>query len=310
MVKKAIITAAITGAIHIPAQSDYLPIAPEEIARQAIDAGKAGAAIAHIHVRDPQDGHPVPDAGLFKQVCTRIKEESDIILCLTTGGDPTTMTVQQRLQPVIDLEPELASLNSGSFNFALHPLTEKITAYKYDWEKPYLLSTENNIHNNTFKSIREYLEIYAKTNTRPEFEVYDMGQINNLKYFADKGIIKPPYDVQFVLGILGGLPATVENLVHIVDTAKKALGEENIRWSVVGAGKLQMSLGAVALAMGGNVRVGLEDSVWLSKGVMAKSNAEQVAKIVRIAGELSVDIATPGEAREMLATKGQDNVKF
>jgi len=310
MTKKAIITVAITGAIHIPSQSDYLPITPEEIATQAIDAAKAGAAIAHIHVRDPKDGHPVPDADLFKKVCSRIKEESDIILCLTTGGDPTTMTVQQRLQPVIDLEPELASFNSGSFNFALHPLAERFETFKYEWEKQYLINTENNIHNNTFKSMKEYLEIYEKTNTRPEFEVYDMGQINNLKHFVDKGMIKPPIDIQFVLGILGGLPATVENLVHIVDEAKKTLGEENIQWSVVGAGKQQMILGTVALAMGGNARVGLEDSVWLEKGVMAKNNAEQVAKIVRIAKELSVSIATPDEAREMLATKGVNKVKF
>ena len=310
MSKKAIITAAITGAIHIPSQSEYLPITAEDIAQQAIDAGKAGAAIAHIHVRDPKNGRPVADLEMFKQVCTQVKAESDIILCLTTGGDPTTMTLEQRLQPVISLKPELASLNSGSFNFALHPLAEKINEYRFDWEKPYLLSTENNIHNNTFKSMREYLDIYSKTETKPEFEVYDMGQVNNIKYFYERGMISPPFDIQFVLGVLGGLPATVENLVHIVDAAKKALGEENVHWSVVGAGKQQMLLGATSLAMGGNVRVGLEDSIWLERGVKAKSNAEQVAKIVRIAKEMSVEVATPDEARAILQIKGLSKVSF
>lgn len=306
MGKKAIITAAITGAIHIPSQSEYLPITPEEIAQQAVDAGRAGAAVAHIHARHPEDGHPVADVRIFQQICDRIREESDIILCLTTGGDPTTMTLEQRLSPVTQLKPELASLNSGSFNFALHPLAERLAEYRFDWERPYLLSTEDNIHNNTFRSMREYLEIFDQAGTRPEFEVYDLGQINNLKYFYDRGMIRPPFDVQFVLGILGGLPATVENLVHLVDAAQKALGMETLRWSVVGAGRQQMPLGAAALAMGGNVRVGLEDSVWLSKGVKARTNAEQVEKIVRIAGELSIETATPAEARVLLGLKDKD----
>lgn len=298
--KKAIITAAITGAIHIPTQTEYLPITPKEIADEAVKAYEAGAAVAHIHVRDPKDGRPVPNIELFEEVCDSIRSRCNVILCLTTGGDPTTMTLEQRLLPVTSLKPELGSFNGGSLNFALHPLAGRFTEYKFDWEKQYLLNTENNIHNNTFKSMREYLEAFEKCGTKPEFEVYDMGQINNIKYLVDTYNVKMPLDIQFVMGVLGGLPASVENLVRMVDTTYKTFGQENVHWSVIGAGQMQMKLGAVALAMGGNVRVGLEDSIWLSKGVKAKSNAEQVAKIVRIAEELSVETATPDEAREML----------
>lgn len=310
MSNKLIINAAITGAIHIPTQSEYLPITPEEIAKEAIEAYKAGASIAHIHVRNPKDGSPTPDVELFKEVCEKVKKECNIILCLTTGGDPTTMTLEQRLKPVIDLKPEIASFNSGSINFALHPLAEKLTEYKFDWEKQYLLNTENNIHNNTFKSMREYLEVFEKCECKPEFEVYDTGHINNLSYLMKSGKIKKPVSIQYILGVLGGLPASVENLVHLVDMTEKALGKENFVWSVGGAGKHQMPLGAVAIAMGGNVRVGLEDSIWLGKGIKAKSNAEQVTKIARIAKELSREIATPDEAREILKVKGNDKTAF
>lgn len=298
--RKTIITAAITGAIHIPSQTEYLPITPDEIADEAIRACAAGAAVAHIHVRNPENGKPSADIELFEQICEKVKKNCDIILCLTTGGDPTTMTLEQRLKPVTSLKPELASFNGGSFNFALHPLAEKIKEYRFDWEKAYILGTENNIHNNTFQSMRMYAEAFNKAGTKPEFEVYDMGQINNIRYLVDSGQVKGPVYIQFVLGILGGMQATVENLVHLVDMAEKTLGRDNFIWSVVGAGKQQMLLGAAALAMGGNVRVGLEDSIWLSKGVKAKSNAEQVEKIVRIAKELSKEIATPDEAREIL----------
>jgi uncharacterized protein (DUF849 family) len=310
MANKTIITAAITGAIHIPSQTEYLPITPQEIADEAIAAAEAGAAIAHIHVRNPQDGSPTPDLDLFKQVVTRVKAKSDVILCITTGGDPTTMTTAQRLAPVIELEPELASFNGGSFNFALHPLLDKFTEFKYDWEPEYLQRTENNIHTNTFKAMREYLDTYVKTGTKPEFEVYDMGQLNNIRFLIESGKIKKPVSIQFVLGILGGLPATVYNLIHMVDMAEKLIGEGNFVWSIAGAGRVQIPLGTVALTMGGNVRVGLEDSVWLSKGVKARSNAEQVAKIIRIAKELSLETATPEEARAILGLKGIDKVKY
>lgn len=307
---KTIITAAITGAIHIPSQSEYLPITPEDIAEESIKACEAGAAVAHIHVRNPENGKPTADTALFRQVCEKVKKYCDIILCLTTGGDPTTMTIDQRLQPVTELQPELASFNGGSFNFALHPLADRIENYRFDWEKDYLLKTENNIHNNTFQSMRMYAEAFNRVEAKPEFEVYDMGQINNIRYLIESGQVKGPVYIQFVLGILGGMQATVENLVLLVSMAEKTLGRDNFIWSVVGAGKQQMLLGAAALAMGGNVRVGLEDSIWLSKGRKAKSNAEQVEKIIRIAKEMSKEIATPDEAREILGTKGLDAVNF
>ncbi len=310
MKRKTIITAAITGAIHIPSQSEYLPITPDEIADEAIKACEAGAAVAHIHVRNPENGRPTPDIELFEYVCKKVKKACDVILCLTTGGDPTTMTLEQRLLPVTQLKPELASFNGGSFNFALHPLADRLTEYRFDWERDYLLNTENNIHNNTFKSMREYLGYFEESGSKPEFEVYDMGQINNIAYLVKSGKVKSPVYIQFVLGILGGMQATAENLIHMVDMAEKTLGKENLVWSVVGAGQQQMKLGSVSLAMGGNVRVGLEDSIWLGKGVKAKSNAEQVSKIVRIANELSVEIATPDEAREILGLKGIEHVNY
>jgi len=308
--RKTIITAAITGAIHVPTQTEYLPITPDEIAEEAIAACEAGAAVAHIHVRNPENGKPSADIDLFRYVCERVKKHCDVILCLTTGGDPTTMTLEQRLRPVTELQPELASFNGGSFNFALHPLAAKVSQFKYDWEMDYVLGTENNIHNNTFQSMRMYAEAFNKVGTKPEFEVYDMGQINNIRYLLDSGQIQGPVYIQFVLGILGAMQATVENLVHMVDMAEKTLGKDNFIWSVVGAGKQQMLLGAASLAMGGNVRVGLEDSIWLEKGVKAKSNAEQVAKIVRIAKELSKEVATPEEARAILCTKGLNGVNY
>ena len=307
---KALITAAITGAIHVPTQTEYLPITPDQIADEAISACQAGAAVVHIHVRDPKDGHPSADIDMFKTVCKKIKDNCNALICVTTGGDPTTMTLEQRLRPVSELEPELASFNGGSFNFSMHPIADKFETFQYEWERPHLLKSEDNIHYNTFKSMREYLDLFAEKDTKPEFEIYDMGQLSNLAFMIKGGKIKMPVDIQFILGVLGGLPATVENLVHMVDQAEKVLGKGNFVWSVVGAGKMQMQLGAVALAMGGNVRVGLEDSVWLEKGVKAKSNAEQVTKIIRIAKELGREIATPDEARGLLKVKGEDKVKF
>ncbi|BDE88662.1 MAG: 3-keto-5-aminohexanoate cleavage protein [Oscillospiraceae bacterium] len=307
---KALITAAITGAIHVPTQTEYLPITPDQIADEAIAACQAGAAVVHIHVRDPKDGHPSADIDMFKTVCKKIKDNCNALICVTTGGDPTTMTLEQRLRPVSELEPELASFNGGSFNFSMHPIADKFETFQYEWERPHLLKSEDNIHYNTFKSMREYLDLFAEKDTKPEFEIYDMGQLSNLAFMIKGGKIKMPVDIQFILGVLGGLPATVENLVHMVDQAEKVLGKGNFVWSVVGAGKMQMQLGAVALAMGGNVRVGLEDSVWLEKGVKAKSNAEQVTKIIRIAKELGREIATPDEARGLLKVKGEDKVKF
>lgn len=307
MGNKAIITAAITGGIHIPSQSEYLPITPRQIADEAVRAYEAGAAVVHIHVRDPQNGRPITDLKLFREVVSNIKERCNIVICITTGGNPA-MAIEERISPVSEFKPELASFNSGSINFALHPILDRVKEFKFDWEKTYLESTENQIFPNSFKSMRIYLETMAKHITKPEFEVYDVGQLNNLAYFIQRGLLKTPIYIQFVMGILGGIPATTENLLFLVETARKTIGD--FKWSVCGVGRQQINLGTVALTMQGNARVGLEDNVWLEKGRMAHSNAEQVEKIIRIARELSIETATPDEAREILGLKGFDKVNF
>ncbi len=309
---KRIITAAITGAINVPTQSEYLPITTKQIADEAVRACEAGAAVAHIHVRDQENGRPSADLGMFREVCESIKSRCDVVLCITTGGDPMSMTVPQRLAPVTDLSPELASFNSGTFNFAVHRLLDKYKEedFKFDWEYEHLKKSENTIHSNTFLAMREYLDVFDSCQVKPEFEVYDLGQINNIKMLMKGGKIKGPVYLQFILGITGGLPATVENLVYMVETAKKTFGEDNFVWSVVGAGSQQLPMAAAALAMGGNLRVGLEDSIWIAKGVKAKSNAEQVEKVKGIAEALSIEIATPDEAREMLGLKGIQAVNY
>jgi uncharacterized protein (DUF849 family) len=307
MSNKRIITAAITGAIHVPSMSEYLPITPEQIADEAVKAWEAGAAVAHIHVRNPENGKPLTDLNMFREVASSIKKRCNMILCITTGGAPT-MPVEERLSPVRELKPELASCNGGTINFALHPLLEKIKEFKYDWEKPHLEWTEEQIFPNNFKSLRIYLETFYKNQTKPEFEIYDVGQINNLNFLLERGIFQRPVYLQFVMGILGGIPSSVENLVFLVETARKTIGD--FQWSVGVAGKDQFRIGTVALAMGGNVRVGLEDNLWLEKGIKARSNAEQVSKIVRIARELGIEPATPDEARRMLGLKGQNRVNY
>lgn len=307
MANKAIITAAITGGIHIPTQTEYLPITPKQIIDETVLAYEAGAAVAHIHVRDPQDGRPISDLDLFHEVSASIKQRCNIILCITSGGNPA-MTLEERISPVSKLQPELASCNSGSINFSLHPLADKFKEFKYEWEKPYLEASEDRIFPNTFKSIAYYTQTMYECGTVPEFEVYDVGHLNNLAFLISQGKIKKPVYLQFVMGILGGIPATISNLNYLVETATRTIGDFN--WSACCAGKDQMTIGTVALAMGGNARVGLEDNVWLEKGVKAKSNAEQVAKIVRIARELSVEIATPDEARKILGLKGMDKVNY
>jgi len=307
MARKRIITAAVTGAIHNPTLSEYLPITPEEIVEDAVKAYEAGAAVAHIHVRVPEDGRPVTDMDLFKQVTSEIKKRCNLVLCVTSGGSPT-MTHEERIRPVPILQPELASNNAGSMNFALFQLLNKVKDWKHQWEKDWYASTEDLIFPNTFKSLKYFVETMYKYDTKPEFEVYDVGMINNLAYLIDVGVIKKPIYLQFVMGILGGIPATVQNLLFLVETAKKQIGD--FEWSLAAAGKDQLPLTTVALTMGGHVRVGLEDSIWLRKGVLAKSSAEQVAVIKRIANDLSIETATPDEAREILGLKGLDKVNF
>jgi uncharacterized protein (DUF849 family) len=289
--------------------SPYLPITPEQIADNAIQACEAGAAAVHIHVRNPETGQPSPDLELFKKVLTRVKSKCDVIVCPSTGGG-LGMTPEQRVAVVSTFKPELASCNMGSMNFALFPLLEKMKDFKFPWEKQYLESTEDLIFPNTFKSIRIFLNIFNENGTKPELEVYDAGMLSNAAFMIGRGLLKTPVYIQFVLGILGGMAATIENLVFLYESACRQIGERNFVWSVCAAGRNEIPMGTHALLMGGNARVGMEDALWLDKGVLAKSNAELVAKIIRIAKEFGIEPATPAEARKMLELKGFDKVGF
>jgi len=307
MTKKVIITAAVTGSVHVPSMTPYLPVTPQEIVEDAIKAHEAGAAVVHIHARNPETGEPTSDIAIMRQIVSEINKRCDAVVCITTGGSQM-MTVEERLSPVGILQPELASCNAGSINFVLSPIAEKIKDFKFDWEKRYLEGTRNNVFTNTFAGLEKYISTMNEYGTRPEFEIYDVGMINNLAYFLNKGLIKRPVYIQFVMGILGGIPATVENLVYLYKTAKEQLGEFN--WSVGAAGRAQLPLAAVALALGGNVRVGLEDNIYIKRGVLAKSSAEQVSAIRSIAETMGYEAATPEEARQILQLKGKDKVKF
>jgi len=304
---KTIITAAITGGIHTPSMSPYLPITPEQIVDDSIRARQAGAAIVHIHARDPETGRPSSDTKLFGEIASQIKSQSDLVVCITTGGG-LGQTAEERVAAVKAYSPELASLNAGSLNFALFHALDAYKEFKHDWEYEYLNMTEDFIFPNTFKTLREFNRHFSKEGTKPEFEVYDVGMINNLAFLIDRGHVKKPVYLQFVMGILGGIQATMNNLQIMYNSAKDAIGE--FQWSVCAAGKHQFKMCTGALLMGGNARVGLEDNLFLEKGVKAKSNAEQVEKIVRIARELGAEPATPDEARQILNLKGLDKVRF
>ncbi len=307
MKEKAIITAAITGSIHTPAMSPYLPITPRQIADEAVSAYEAGAAVAHIHVRDPQTGRPTPDVNLIREAVTSIKNRCDMVVCITTGGG-LGMTAEQRLIPVSTFKPELASFNAGSLNFALFHALDKFKEFKFDWEPQYLAMTEDFIFPNTFRSMKEFTSIFNEHGTKPEFEVYDSGMINNVAFLIDRGYVKKPVYIQFVMGILGGITPGPENLMFLVDYAKRLIGD--FEFSVCVAGRAQFPICNQSLLLGGHCRVGLEDNLYLEKGLMAKSNAEQVAKIARIARELGVEPASPNEARKILGLKGIDQVNF
>lgn len=305
---KVIITCAVTGSIHTPTMSPYLPITPEQIAEEGIAAAKAGAAILHLHARNPVDGRPTPDPAIFRQFLTRIHAECDAVINITTGG-AHTMNLDQRLAAALDVSPEMASCNVGSLNFGFFPIVEKIKEWKYPWEAEYLEASRNTIFRNTFGDIEQLFERLAKPlGTRFEFECYDVGHIYTLKHFVDRGFVERPF-VQFVLGILGGIGADPENLVHMKHIADKLLGN-NYQWSVLGAGRHQMPLVTQAALMGGNVRVGLEDSLYLGRGKLAASNADQVRLIRQTLEALGMEIATPAEAREMLELKGKDKVNL
>jgi uncharacterized protein (DUF849 family) len=306
---KAIFTAAITGSIHTPTMTPYLPITPDQIADNAIQAYEAGAAVCHVHARNPETGQPANEMELYRKIITKIKSKCDMVVCTTTGGG-LGMTPEQRVTVVSSYKPELASCNMGSMNFALFPILDKMKEFKYPWEKMYLEFSEDYIFSNTFKSLRIFLNIFNEHQTKPELEVYDAGMINNAAFMIERGLLKPPVYLQFVLGILGGMQATIENLVFLHDSAVRMLGEKNFVWSVCAAGRNQMPMCTHALLMGGNARVGMEDAVWLEKGSFAKNNAEQVTKIIRIAKEFGIEPATPAEARKMLGLKGLDKVGY
>ena len=307
--KKVIITCAVTGSIHTPTMSEHLPLTPNEVAEQSIAAAEAGASIIHLHARNPQDGSPTPDPAVFMEFLPRIKQATAAVVNITTGGGHN-MTVQQRLEAPLRTKPEMCSLNMGSMNFGLFPMLDRYKEFKYEWERQHLENSRDFIFRNTFKDIEFILkELGEAHGTRFEFECYDVGHLYTLAHFLERGLVKPPLFVQTIFGILGGIGADPENVVFMKQTADKLFGDQYY-WSVLAAGRHQMPLITQAALMGGNVRVGLEDSLYLGKGQMAKSNAEQVAKIRRIMEDLSLEIATPDEARQMLALKGADKVGF
>ncbi|MEJ2800968.1 3-keto-5-aminohexanoate cleavage protein [Comamonadaceae bacterium PP-2] len=305
---KAIITCAPTGAIHTPSMSPHLPVTADEIAQAAIEAAEAGAAILHLHARDPKDGRPSQNPDLFRPFLTRIRQATDAVINITTGGSPH-MTVEERMQPVTIFKPELASLNMGSMNFGLFPMLERFKTFQHDWEREHLENSRNLIFKNTYADIENILRLGQANGTRFEFECYDISHLNNLAYFVDKGLIQGTVFVQSVFGILGGIGGHPEDLMHMKRTADRLLGDR-YQWSILGAGRNQMPLATIGAAMGSHVRVGLEDSLWIGPGQLAASSAEQVRRIRAVLEALNVDVASPDEAREMLGLKGAANVAF
>ncbi len=309
MSKPVIITCAATGGIHTPTMSPYLPITPEEIAEAAVGAAEAGASIIHLHARRPENGRPDYRPETFMQFLPVIKERCNAVINVSTGGG-LGMTIDERLAAALHASPEMASLNMGSLNFGIFPMAQKYTHWKYDWEEEFLEMTRDFIFPNTFKTIEYALRnLGDEHGTRFEFECYDLGHLYNLAYFVDQGLIKPPFFVQLIFGILGGAGADIDNLTHMHSTTQKLFGDK-FEWSVLAAGRHQMPFGTTAASLGGNLRVGLEDSLYIGKGELATSNAQQVTKIRGIVESLGHEIATPDEARERLALKGSDNVNF
>ncbi|MGV0820165.1 3-keto-5-aminohexanoate cleavage protein [Martelella sp. AMO21009] len=308
MPDKVIITCAVTGAIHTPTMSEYLPITPDEIAEAAIGAAEAGAAILHLHARDPKTGKPDQSPEAFAPFLGRIKQSTNAVVNITTGGSPY-MTVDERTKPAAKWSPEVASLNMGSMNFGFFPLLAKYKEFKHEWEREHLEGSRDLVFRNSFKDIEYVLETCYGNGTRFEFECYDISHLYNLAHFADRGLVKPPFFVQSVFGLLGGIGTHPEDVMHMKRTADRLFGSE-FRWSVLGAGKDQFRIAAQAVSMGGNIRVGLEDSIWIARGKLAESNAQQVAKARALVEGLGLQIATPDEARAMLALKGGDAVNF
>jgi uncharacterized protein (DUF849 family) len=305
---KVIISCAITGAIHVPSLTPYLPITPSQIAENAIAAAEAGAAIVHLHARDPEDGRPTPDPEVFSQFLPKIRAVSDVVINITTGGGHG-MSLEERTAAARRFQPELCSLNMGSMNFGLFPMLDRIQDFRYEWEPDYLEMTHDFIFKNTFKDIESIVSDLGASGTRFEFECYDVGHLYNLAFLLEKGTVEPPLFVQTVFGILGGIGPHPEDLLHMKRTADRLFGDDYV-WSVLAAGRHQTPLVTKGAILGGNVRVGLEDSIYLARGVLAESNAQQVKKITRILGELSLEIATPDEARQKLELKGRDQTQI
>ncbi|WP_158938092.1 3-keto-5-aminohexanoate cleavage protein [Burkholderia sp. S171] len=306
--RKVIITCAPTGAIHTPSMSPYLPVTPQEIGDAALAAAKEGAAILHLHARDPIDGRPTQDPAVFQQFLPRIKAETDAVINITSGGSPH-MTVEERLKPAHHFKPEVASLNMGSMNFGLYPMLDRFKEFKHDWEREHLANSRDLIFKNTFKDIEYILTSCGANGTRFEYECYDISHLYNLAHFVDRGLAKPPFFVQSVFGLLGGIGPHPEDLMHMRRTADRLFGSDYV-WSILGAGRHQIPLATLGVAQGSNVRVGLEDSLWIEAGKLAESSAAQVVKIRQVIEGLSLDIATPDEARAMLGLKGADNTNF
>jgi uncharacterized protein (DUF849 family) len=306
--RKVIVTCAVTGSIHTPSMSPHLPVTPEEIAEAAIGAAEAGAAILHLHARDPGDGRPTQDPEVFRRFLPRIKQATEAVINITTGGGPT-MSIEERLRPAAELKPEVASLNMGSMNFGLFPMLGRFQEFRHAWEREHLERSRDLVFKNTFKDIEFVLTTCRGNGTRFEFECYDISHLYNLAHFLDRGLVEPPLFVQSVFGLLGGIGTHPEDLMHMRRTADRLFGEA-YRWSILGAGRHQFALATMGASMGANVRVGLEDSLWCGPGRLARSNAEQVRQVRQILEGLSLEIATPAEARELLSLKGGDAVGF
>ena len=309
MPQKVIISCAITGSIHTPTMSDALPVTPSEIVEHSVGAAEAGAAIIHLHARVPETGEPTGDPDVFAQFLPQIKQRTNAVLNLTTGGSPA-MSVAERVAGAQRFQPEMCSLNMGSMNFALFPAANKFKQWKHDWEEPYVRGSEDFVFRNTFGDIAYILENLGAVGTKFEHECYDVSHLYNLAHFVERGLVKPPFFIQMVFGILGGIGADLDNMVFMKRTADRLFGADGYQWSVLAAGRHQMPFITQAALLGGNVRVGLEDSLYVERGRMAASNAEQVAKAVRILAEMGLEPATPDEARQMLGLKGGDRVDF
>ena len=307
MTKKVIVSCAITGAAHTPTMSPALPVTPEEIAEQSIAAAQAGASIIHLHARVPETGEPTGNPQVFARFIERISAATDAVINITTGGS-AAMSVDERLRAAIFFKPEMCWLNMGSINFAFFNAARRITNWKHAWEKPYVLGSDDYVFRNTFRDINYILTKMGGEGTKFEHECYDVGHLYNLAYFVDQALVKPPFFVQFIFGIMGGIGADLDNLMFMRQTADRLFGSESYQWSVLAAGRYQMSFIAQAALMGGNVRVGLEDSLFIEPGKFAASNAEQVTKAARILGEMGLAPATPEETRAMLGLKGRSAV--